>query len=401
MAVRKTLTDLNVSNLEVRKKKYEVWDTQLPWLCVRVEGSGTKTFYFVYSRNGRARWFRIGPEALGAKQAKIMARELIGDVARGRDPQAERSAQRTNCVTFAQLHHRYLEEHAKKRNKSWEQANSLMIKYVLRPWGDLSAAEITRPQVRALFGKISADRPPTANSVKAAISAVFAFAVKEEVVAVNPCEGIEDNDVSSRDRVLFETEMPVFWEGCELVDPVRAAALKAILLTGQRPGEVSHMRREHIRDNWWEMPGRPEPELKWPGTKNGSSHRIWLSAPVRELIAAIGDEAGFVFASERGNAVGNLDEAMRRISAAQGLTPPVRPHDLRRTAGTTITGRGHGREAMDRILNHRKKSVGDIYDRHDYAAADKRIMEDLANAIIEAVEGRPQDNVVAAFKKMK
>ena len=57
-----------------------------------------------------------------------------------------------------------------------------------------------------------------------------------------------------------------------------------ILLTGQRPGEVAHLRREHIIDGWWEMPGEPVPELDWPGTKNARSHRVWLSAPVQALL---------------------------------------------------------------------------------------------------------------------
>jgi hypothetical protein len=67
---------------------------------------------------------------------------------------------------------------------------------------------------------------------------------------------------------------------------------------------------------------------------------------------------------------------------------------LRRTMGTTITGRGHGREALDRILNHRKKSVTDVYDRHDYALADQKIMEDVCGHIMRLVEGK--DNVIAA-----
>ena len=362
MARRKNLTDSSVYDLEVEAKKYEVWDARLPGLCVRVEGSGRKTFYFVYSFNGRVRWFKVGPSAIGATAARLRARELIGDVARDRDPQAERVGQRSTGTTFAQLHHRYLEEHAKRKNKSWTQANSLMIAHVLRPWGNLKATEITRAHVRGLVGKLSIDRPILANSVRAAISAVFTFAVSEEVVAVNPCKGVAENPTQSRERVLSETEIPLFWKACKSVHPVKGAALKAILLTGQRPGEICHMRREHIRDGWWEMPGKPVPELGWPGTKNGSSHRVWLSAKVRELInpTVTNVTVGFVFASERGNAVGELGLAMREISGLCAFDPAVTPHDLRRTAGSTITGRGHGREAMDRILNHRKKSVTDV-----------------------------------------
>ena len=55
-----------------------------------------------------------------------------------------------------------------------------------------------------------------------------------------------------------------------------------ILLTGQRPGEVAAMEREHIVEGWWQMPGKPQGD--WPGTKNGRDHRVWLSEPAQALI---------------------------------------------------------------------------------------------------------------------
>jgi integrase len=391
MTRRKNLTDAGVANLAVEARKYDVRDARLPGLVLRVEGSGRKTFYFVYAFDRRMQWYRIGPAEMGAAAARRIARELIGEVAHGRDPHAERRAQQAIGTTFSQFHHRYLEEHAKRNNKSWAQANSLMMSHILPKWGHLKISEITRAHVRELVGRISVDRPILANSVKAAVSAAFGYAVKQDVVTVNPCKGVDDNPTNERERVLSETEISVFLRACDEIHPVKAAALKTILLTGQRPGEVSRMRREHIKDGWWQMPGRPVPELGWPGTKNGSSHRVWLSAKVRELID-MSSNVGYVFAGERGNAVSGLGAAMREISSRCRFDPPVTCHDLRRTAGTTITGRGHGREAMDRILNHRRKGVTDVYDRHDYAAPDKRIMEDLASAVM----GIRGENVIAA-----
>src|SRR5260221_3010995 len=142
MAERKNFTDANVSDLEKREKKYEVWDTKLPGLCVRVEASGKKTFYFVYALAGRVRWYGIGPAGMGADVARVEAKKLIGDVARGGDPQAEKTAKRGG-VTFEQLQKRYVEEHARKHNKSWKQADYLIRKYVLKKWGELLAANIT------------------------------------------------------------------------------------------------------------------------------------------------------------------------------------------------------------------------------------------------------------------
>ena len=74
------------------------------------------------------------------------------------------------------------------------------------------------------------------------------------------------------------------------------------------------MRREHIVDGWWEMPGEPVPALGWPGTKNGESHRVWLPKAAQAVIAELTDDgvtSGFVFAGPRGGPIHGLDGAMR------------------------------------------------------------------------------------------
>ena len=77
------------------------------------------------------------------------------------------------------------------------------------------------------------------------------------------------------------------------------------------------MRSEHIVDGWWELSGKPVPELDWPGTKNAQSHRVWISAPARDIIAATRAE-GFVFAGSRGGAINDIDVTMREICKKLG-----------------------------------------------------------------------------------
>src|SRR5262249_797015 len=177
--------------------------------------------------------------------------------------------------------------------------------------------------------------PVVANQTLAAASAVFSWAIKEDIGGAkeNPCKLIGKNETRSRERVLSESEVPRFWSAFDGVGLIAGTALKLILLTEQRPGEGPDMRYEHIKDGWWEMPGTPNPASKWPGTKNGENHEVWLSAPVQELIAALEDQrdAGFVFDVQR------LDTAMRDICARLGVKEKVTPHDLRRTFSTTVT----------------------------------------------------------------
>jgi integrase len=247
-------------------------------------------------------------------------------------------------------------------------------RYALPRWGKLQAATIARADVKALIRRIAA--PVLANQVLASISAIFTWAVKEEILPANPCKLVARNPVKSRERVLSESELPEFWAA--FGDSVQGRALKALLLLGQRPGEISHMRREHIKDGWWELPGKPVPELRWPGTKNKQTHRVWLPKPVRAIIGK--ETKGFVF-SQRGRPVNGLDSLMRDICKQLGVDP-VRPHDLRRTHGTTITKLKFGREAMNRIQNHKEGGIADVYDVHEYADENKSIMEKVASKIM-------------------
>ena len=72
------------------------------------------------------------------------------------------------------------------------------------------------------------------------------------------------------------------------------------------------------------------------------------------------------------------------------------PHDLRRTHGTTITGLGFGRDAMNRIQNHKEGGIGSVYDRHRYADENKRVMEAVANRIRSLFDGGDAGKVVVA-----
>src|SRR5262245_44342818 len=89
-----------------------------------------------------------------------------------------------------------------------------------------------------------------------------------------------------------------------------------------------------------------------------------------------------------------LDPVMRCICAELGITEKVTPHDLRRTHGTKVTALGFGRDAMNRVQNHKEGGIASVYDRHGYAEETKRIMEAVAAEIIRLAEGRARDNVV-------
>jgi integrase len=391
---KRRLTELSVRKAHRESKEYLIWDTLQRGLALRVRPTGGKSWVTIYSRHGRPRWLHLGDaNAIALGDARTLAAEAMLAVARGQDPAAEKKAER-GAGTFADLAERYLEQWAKKHNKSWRQGETLVSRYATPRWGKLQASTITRGDVKALLARI--DAPVLANQVLAAVSAIFNWAVREEVLQANPCKLVARNPVRSRERVLSESEVPRFWVAFDDVGLIDGSALKTILLLGQRPGEVAHMRREHIIDGWWEMPGEPVPALGWPGTKNAATHRVWLPVAVQALVAELADgdtATGFVYAGPRGRAVHGLDAAMRAVCAKLGVERAT-PHDLRRTFSTTVTGLGFGRDALSRVTNHREGGIASVYDRHGYADENKRVMETVAARLIALAQGSNAGNVV-------
>jgi integrase len=390
-AEKRRLTELFVRKAKPQTAAYLIWDTQQHGLALRIQPTGKKSWYAVYSRHGRARWLYLGDaNAIGLSDARKLAAKAMLAVAEGNDPAAEKQSERS-AGTFADLADKYVGLYAKKNNKSWAQADALVRRHAVPRWGKLQASSITRGDIKQLMARI--ESKSVANQTLAAVSAIFSWGMKEEIVAANPCKLVERNESKSRERVLSASELPLFWKAFGDLDPVRGAALKAILLLGQRPGECQNMRHEHIIDGWWQMPGEPVDGI-WPGTKNGASHRVWIPKPAQALLNdGAGNGVGFVFAGQRGGPVSHLDHAMREVCAKLGIERAT-PHDLRRTHGSTITAMGFGRDAMNRVQNHREGGIADVYDRHRYEAETKHIMESVAGKIIALVEGRTSDNVV-------
>lgn len=386
-ADRRALTERLVRALRPRAIAYCVWDTKLRGLAVRVLPTGRKTYKYVYTHRWRPCWYHIGECDLGS--ARRVAARLQAEVAMGGDPCAARKEER-GADTFAAVAARYVREHSSKKNKSWKQADYLIRRYVLPKLGRFPAKGVTRAQVREVLGGI--ERPILQNAVHAACSAVFRWAMTQDVVGFNPCSGITGNKAQSRERVLSDEEIASFWRELGAAG-ARGAALLTILLTGVRPSESRFMRLEHIGgDGWWDLPGAGDEN--WPGTKSGASRRVWLAEPVRSVIGAENrDRRGYVFASSTGRAVDHLDALMAQISRHLNV-PPARPHDLRRSFGT-LAVKLFDRPTMSRLLGHADRDrVGATYDRFSYAELNKKAWEAVARHVVDLAEGRRDTGTV-------
>jgi integrase len=373
-ADRRKLTELFVRKVQPEPRLFCVWDAYQRGLALRVTPNGCKSWKAVYRHHNRPRWFHIGSAgAVGLSDARRIAAEVMLEAARGKDPAAERRAQR-NAGTFGELAQRYVEEYAKRKNKSWQAADATIRKHVMPYWSKIDAKSITRADVRALVSRI--EGASMHNQTLASISAIYSWAMRMEIVGLNPCHGVEGRQTRSRERILSDGEVPRFWQAFSDLDLMRGSALKVLLLSGQRPGEVCHMRVGDIADGWWTLQGLPIDG--WPGTKNAATHKVYLPEAAREIITECTNGSAFVFANRNGEPVGDLDLSMRQVCDRLGVNAKATPHDLRRTHGSTVTRLGFGRDAMNRIQNHKEGGISDVYDVHQYRSENQKIMEAVA-----------------------
>ena len=115
-ANKQRLSELAVKRLNAKPSPQLVWDTKQSGLVLRIRPSGTRTWYCIYSRHGRPRWYRLGDAgAVGLATARELAAEAMLQVARGHDPAAERRAERSKG-TFEELATRYVETEQKTGN---------------------------------------------------------------------------------------------------------------------------------------------------------------------------------------------------------------------------------------------------------------------------------------------
>ena len=106
-ARKRVLTEFAITKVKPEASgAYNLWDARERGLALRVQRSGFRSFKFVYSFRGRPRWYHIGWVPLS--EARRIAVKLRLSVAEGRDPVAERAAER-GAGTFAELADAYLE----------------------------------------------------------------------------------------------------------------------------------------------------------------------------------------------------------------------------------------------------------------------------------------------------
>jgi len=323
-------------------------DAKAAGLCLCVTATGTKTFYFYkWDKNKKQpQRERLGkfPD-VSVDTARDAVKEMGGEIAKGRDPAAERLARRES-LTLGGLYDHWI-QYAKAHKRTWKEDKRLYTNF-LTPWKDRSLAAIRKQDIRALHATIGEENGRyAANRVLGLLKAMYNRAMSDlDWEGSNPGEGVTRFREKSRDRFLQPDELPRFFEALDEESDLLKDFFLVALFTGARRSNVQAMRWEEIGvDSVWRI----------PDTKSGKPVLVPLVPEVTKILQKRREKARenpWVFPS-RGKS-GHLVEpksAWERIRKNANL-PGLRMHDLRRTLGSWHVATGASLPIIGKMLGH-------------------------------------------------
>lgn len=384
------LTKRVVDGLAPGDKDYFEWDDELPGFGVRIWPTGRKTYVAQYRAGRQTRRFKIGVHGpLTVEEARKEAKTVLGDVARGEDPQLDRATQRKS-LTIGELVERYFEAAERglilgKGNKP-KKATTLYVdrgrakRHIiplvgLRVVKDFSAADGTKMMRDIAIGKTATvektDRlrglarvtggAGTASQALTLLSGIFTYAVSEGIVQQNPLRGIKKPAVGKRTRRLDAEEYRRLGKVLAVADDEvwqGVVGTKLFLLTGFRLSEIAGLK-------WSEVDERGSC-FRLGDTKTGASNRpvgravfdVLSTAPRRSdatyVLPGPKKEDGFYT---------SLDEAIARLTAKAGLEG-VTSHTLRHSYASVAGDLGFTEITIAALLGHAAGNVTQRYVHH-------------------------------------
>lgn len=368
------LTAAVVANLKLQPGEADrIWfDDAIPGFGLRSRETGSRSWIFQYKVGTKTRRLVIGQAAaIKVARAREIAGELHAKVRLGGDPAAERRVKiERSAHTFGALAKRYLDQQKTElRSNSYREIERHLEQHA----ANLHGLPIDTIDQRTIADRLSGieknSGAVTANRVRATMSAMFGWSMREGLALGNPVANTNKRDEKPRERVLSDAELRLVWKA--LADNQYGAILKLLMLTGQRMSEIAGL-------HWSEIDfDRSIISLPGERTKNGRPHDIPIADTVREILQSQTKTADrdFVFGKGAGpfSGLSRCKEALdKRIAELNGAPlPDWVHHDIRRSVATGMAGTGIQPHIIEAVLNHvsgHKGGIAGIYNRAQYIA---------------------------------
>lgn len=381
------ITKRLIDAVEASNADQFIWDEDLPGYGLKVTPRGRKVFVLQYRSGRRSRRMTLGTYgAITAEQARGLAQANLRAVARGEDPMADRDVKRTE-KSMGELLDAFLSDHAdvKLKRRSSEEYRRLVDKLVPASLRRKPITEIGRADISRLHNTM-AKTPYQANRLLAVLRKFFNTCERDGYRPdySNPTLHIQPFKEEKRERFLKPAEIAHLGEVLGEIEreaghnPFTIAAIRLLLLTGARLGEVLGMKWE-----WIDWEGSC---VRLPDSKTGAK-TIYLNAPALQVLANLPRLEGnpyVICGLKNGERLVNLQKPWRAIRKRAGLDD-VRIHDLRHSFASTAVASGMSLPMIGKLLGH---SQPQTTARYAHLADDP--MKQAANAVGQKMDILPR-----------
>ncbi len=339
-------------------------DDQLKGFALRVTSNGIKSFVVEKSIGNKICRITLGKYgALTVEQARREAQKLLGKIAAGVDPLAEKRMKKMRTVTLSQVMEDYLQTRKSLKPKTlYDYKRVLQIAFA--SWRDKPLTAITKDKVTKHHEKLGQEHGAAyANLAMRVLRALFNFAAGQyedsqgrSLITDNPVKRLSQTRAwyrVERRQSFIKSHQLESWHAAvqNLENKTLRDYLLLILFTGLRRQEAAQLK--------WEQVDLKAKTLTIIDTKNRQPHTLPLSDYLYTLLLnrQHNTKSNYVFpgTGENGYII-EPRKQMAKVIEATGIQFTV--HDLRRTFITVAESLDIAAYALKRLLNH--KMNGDV-----------------------------------------
>lgn len=337
-------------------------DKEIRGFALRVTSSGTKSFVVEKMIGSKIRRITIGKfGALTAEVARKEAQKLLGQIASGKDPVAEKQAARLRGVTLQEVFDDYLQARKTLKKKSIYDyrrvLNIAFVKLCVKP-----LTSITKDIVSKMHRSIGEEHGEAyANLSMRILRALFNFAAEKyedssgrSLITENPVRSLSRTrawySIERRKTFIQSHELKIWHDAVQqLENETLRDYLLLILFTGLRRQEAAKLR--------WNQIDFKSKTLTITDTKNNEPHTLPISDYVYTLLINRQQlsSSNFVFPADSvGGYIVEPRKQVAKVIFASGVSFTI--HDLRRSFITYAESLDIPAYALKRLLNHKMKS---------------------------------------------
>jgi len=371
-------------------REAEYSDAECTGLRLRVSKNGRRFFQHRYNFLGRKQCISLGEfPAVSVQDARLRVNEHKALLARDKDPAAERGKVRDD-LTFEDFARQHYLPYAQAHKQTWENDRTQIEKRLNPVLGKLRLHAITARDVSLVHAKEKERTTAcTANHLLTTLKRMLNLAVKWGMLEKNPASGQEKfKEKPLQEKYLSKDQLSRFLKALnEGDDHLSVAAIRLLLFTGCRRGEIVSLR--------WEQLNLEEDRIFLLETKNGRSRTVHLNTKAKEVLEELSAQrdhvsrtrdSEFVFPSRQGTKKGHLFDLRNPFEKACKLAgiEGLHLHSLRHSFASLAVMSGASLYDVQKLLGHQDPKMTQRYAHLD-AASLKRATEGVSDIIDKAV----------------